>query len=394
MDPLTMFGIQAGASVISGLFGMGQQSAANRAAEKQAAAQNKYNRQVWRYNEKTRKQQNKYNKRTVKIQRANQAELLDFQDRSALKDWQYQMQIRAHSYANEVQAYEFRKQTGLAQLNLNSIAADFAMQDLMRWENEQNVALDFEEKSTMMEFKYNQMGQALKLSEAEQIKQQSFANAQINQQKAYVASLKNKGIAEAKGAAGTSSEKVAAAAIAEGGLEVSSIIQTMFNSDATYSLARQDVNNVLRQINDKFYLDKAQLAASRVSLKNQGVATRRNIDMQKKQADLNAIASIGYAPSVPPAIPKPEALPRPIIQDPFKIKKAPKPVSLSPAVVSPLSAFASTVLPQIGSAAVSAFAPTTGNWNRMGNANTFGAAASNLNTSNITNLAYSLPRLY
>lgn len=390
---LETFAIQAGVNLIGGLFGMGQQSAANRQAEEQAAAVNKYNRQLWNYNEKTRQRQNAYNKETVNIQRANQAELLDYQDNSALKDWQYQMQIRAQSFANEVKAYEFRKQTGLDQLNLNGFAHDFAMQDLMRWENEQNVALDFEEKSTMMEFKYNQMGQALKLSEAEQIKQQSFANAQINQQKAYITALKNKGIATVKGAAGTSSEKVAAASIAEGGLEISSIIQTMFNSDATYSLARQDVNNVLKQINEKFYLDKAQIAASRVSLKNQGVATRRNIEMQKAQADLNAVASIGYAPSVPPAIPKPEALPRPVIQDPFKIKKAPRPVSMSPATVSPLSTFASTVLPQIGSAAVSAFAPTTGNWSGMGNTNTFGAAASNLNTSNITNTAFSLPRL-
>lgn len=456
------FAIQAGVSAIGGLFGLGQQSAANRQAEKQAAAINKYNNQLWNYNEKNRKDQNAYNKETVRIQRENQAELLDYQDRAALKDWQYNMQIRAQSYENELKGYQLRKQTGLAQLTLNGLASDFAMQDTMRWEREQNIALDFEDKSTMLEFHYAQRGQALNLMKAQvelegvregaQLRQQQAymenvvnpreiaemekrqgevtlqqvnANAQLQEQQTYIEGLKQMGQARAKGLP----EKVAAAAIAETGMRVSAIIQEVFNGEQSYALrsaaieqslkkgrrdyglakkavaqeiragerrfelSNKEVAMRLSQLNDQFYLDKAQLAASRVSLANQAMATRYGIQQQKLQADLNAVASIGFEPSVPPELPKPEALPRPEIQDPFRIRKAPEPVDLSPATVSPFNTFVSNVLPQVASAAVTAFKPTTGNWSGMGNTGGFGTAAANLNTSNITNTAFSLPRL-
>ena len=134
--------------------------------------------------------------------------------------------------------------------------------------------LDFEEKSTMMEFRYNQRGEALNMQQAETVMQQTRGMGQLQQQRAYVEGLKQMGQAQAKGATGISAEKAAQAAIAETGAATAAIIQEVMNGEQNYALTSEAINMKLEQLNDQFYLDKARLAASRVSLKNQGKAMR------------------------------------------------------------------------------------------------------------------------
>jgi hypothetical protein len=80
--------------------------------------------------------------------------------------------------------------------------------------------------------------------------------------------------AQAKGAMGISPEKAAQAAIAEAGANTAAIIQDVMNGEQNYALTSEAINMKLEQLNDNFYLDKAQLAASRVSLANQGKVMR------------------------------------------------------------------------------------------------------------------------
>lgn len=356
-DPVTL-AIGGVSAIAQGIFGGIGQSQQNSAAKKQAAAINKANMQNWRYQNREMRRKFKYDTNSIKIQRSNIEQELAYNDQTAQKSWNYQMQIRAFDYNNQVREYEQRKLTAGQQLQFNNFAYDFALQDAARWLEEQNVALDFEEKSTMMEFKYAQLGQAMNFQEADAVRQQTRGMAQIEQQKAYVQGLKAKGEAQVRGGMGVNAEKNAAASIAETGLNTSAIIQQVFNAEQSFGLTAAEITTNLEQINDKFYLDKAQIAASRVSAGNQAKALKMNAMMNKFQADLNAISSIGLGPSVPPAPPKPEALPRPQLQDPFKPRKLPKPVASVPNLASPIMAGLSTAIPGLANTFVNAYTPS------------------------------------
>ena len=319
-DPVSL-AIGGVGSLVSGIFGGAQQDAANRAAERLAQAQHESNVANWRFNKKSARRQYKYDKQGIAIQRQNIEDNLAYQEATANRSWQYQMQIQAFDYANQMRAFNKSQQTASQQLNFNNLAYDYALQDTARWEQEQNVMMDFEEKSTMMEFRYNQRGEALNMQQAETVLQQARGMGQIQQQRAYVEGLKQMGQAQAKGATGISAEKAATAAIAEAGAATAAIIQDVMNNEQNYALTSEAINTKLEQLNDQFYLDKAQLAASRVSLKNQGKAMRYQAQLNKAQADMNAIANMMLEPMMPPAIPKPLALPRPELQDPLEFDK-------------------------------------------------------------------------
>ena len=386
--------IGLGGSLVSGLFGGAQQSAQNRAAEKQAQLAHEANLANWKFNKISARRQYTYDKQSVQIQRRNLEQNLAYQEATADQSWRNQMQIQAFDYANDLRAYNKSSKTALEQIGYNNLAYDYALQDSARWELEQNIALDFENKSTMMEYHYAQRGQQLSLlqagAELQQITevaelqrqeaylqnvinplyageqetrqaevaiQQLRGSGQLRQQQEYIEGLKQMGQATARGATGVSAEKVAQAAIAETGARTASIIQEVFNGEQNYALTSEAVDQNLKkgrrqyematrmvaqdlkagqrnfaianmgiaakleQLNDQFYLDKAQLAASRSSLAAQGKSTRYEAALGKYQADMNAMANMMLEPVIPPAIPKPMALPRPTLQDPMEFDK-------------------------------------------------------------------------
>jgi hypothetical protein len=429
-----------GSSLVSGLLGGAQQDAANRAAEEMAELQHDANLASWKFNKTSAQRQYKYDKKTVKIQRKNTERNLAYQEATADQSWRYQMQIQAFDYNNQMRAYNQSNKTASQQLDYNNLGYDFALQDTARWELEQNIALDFENKSTMMDYYYAQRGQQLGLiqaaaelqgitevaglrqkeaylqniinplydgeqgmRQAEVNLQQLRGSGQLQQQQAYIDGLKQMGQGAAKGAAGVSAEKVAQAAIAETGAKTAAIIQEVFNGEQNYAIASEAVDQSLKkgrrqhemasrmiaqevkagqrnfaiasagiatrmeQLNDQFYIDRAQLSASRGSLKAQGTSTRTQAALSKYQADISAIANIMLEPMVPPAIPKPLALPRPKLQDPMKFDKklwnSVRPKKGAVAYQSPALAgigqFASGAL----SAASSAWNPATNKFN-------------------------------
>lgn len=313
--------IGLGGAVFNGIFGGAQQSAQNRAAEKQAQLQHEANLANWRFNKTSARRQYKYDKQSVAIQRKNVEQNLAYQEATANQSWRHQMQIQAFDYANQMRAFNQSQKTAQQQLNFNNLAYDYALQDTARWEQEQAVMLDFEEKSTMMEYRFAQRGEALNMQQAEVVMQQTRGMGQLQQQKAYIDGLKQAGQAQAKGAMGVSAEKAAQAAIAEAGATTAAIIQDVMNNEQNYALSAEAINMKLEQLNDNFYMDKAQLAASRVSMANQSKAMRTQAAISKYQADLTAMANVMLEPMIPPAIPKPMALPRPTLQDPMEFDK-------------------------------------------------------------------------
>lgn len=317
---------------IEGYFGA---KSSNKAAQRAADAQNKRNRKARKFTNKNQRRQFRYDKKSIDIQRKNIEQEYSFQDAIARDNYRYQMTIQAFDYANQMRAFAKSKQTAAQQINFNQYAYDYALQDVARWEQEQSVALDFEEKSTMLNFRYNQLGAELSQKQNEAALQQTRGQGQLQQQAAYVDALKNMGAAVVKGASGVSAEKVAQASIAEAGLRVSALVDDVFNAERTFGLTMADINQKLEQFNDQYYLDKAQIATSRVSLKNQAKAMVQQAALSKYQADLNAIANVMLEPLPPIPLPEPRALPRPTLQDPKKPKKLPKAVSVDAAYTNP-----------------------------------------------------------
>lgn len=331
-------------------------NAQNAAARREADARTGAARANRRYTMQMLRRDRRFLKEGVKIQRRNIEAEYAYRDQTALDSWRYQMGIRAFDYNQAKRAYNLRQKTALQQLDFNNIALDFSLQDTARWEQEQNLQLDFQEKSTMLEFQYAQRGLAQDFVAADVTRQQVAASGQIDQQIAYVQGLKQAGEAQARGGMGVSAEKVAAAAIAETGLRTSQIIQNVMNADRNFGLTASQIGTKLEQLNDTFYLSRAQLAASRLSLGMQATAMRRDVAIQKFQADLNAITSVGLAPAIPPALPIPQALPRPELQTPAKVIPLPKVVPFEAQTVNPLLAGLSAAAPSIGGAVLGAVA--------------------------------------
>ena len=304
-------------SAISGLFGGAQQSAANRASQRQQEAQYRANLTQWEANRENAQRQYQFDRQSVYIQRNNLRDQLDYQEDTANRSWRYQMQIQAFDYANQQRAFNRSRQTASQQLEYNNIAYDYALQDTARWEREQDIQLDFEESTTMLEYRFAQRGEALNMQQAEAALQERRSTSQLQQQQAYVEGLEAMGQAQARGATGVGAVKVAQASIARTGAATAALIQDIVNGEATYNLTREAVNLKFEQLNDNFYLDRAQLAASRVSLEGQALAMRNRARLERAQADLTARANIMLEPIRPPAIPRPLELPRPRLQMPI-----------------------------------------------------------------------------
>jgi len=344
-----------GQAVVQGVTSAIGASAQNRAAEEEADIRNEQARQARQFANQNLRTERQQLKEGIKIQKGNIREEYAYRDQTAWDSWRYQMGINNFNYAQEQRAYQLRQQTALQQLNFNNLALDFSMQDTARWEQEQNLQLDFQEKSTMMEYQYAQRGLQLDFVAADVARQQTLASGQLQQQQAYVQGLKQTGQAIAGSAAGVTSEKLAAASIAETGLATSQIIQNVMNAEQNFGLTSVEIGTKLEQLNDTFYLSKAQLAASRLSLDMQAQAIRRDTALQKFQADLNAITSIGLEPAIPPALPAPRPLPRPTLQKPAKIVPIPKNVEIRAQKTNPFLAGLTAAAPALGSAAVGAF---------------------------------------
>jgi len=310
-----------GSSIAGGIFGGAQQNAQNKAQERLAKIQYQQALDEFRFNKKSTKRQIKFATEGVAIQRRNIEQQLAYEEATAQQSYRYQMQIQAFDFANQVRAYNKSKQTASQQLSFNNLAYDYAIQDAARFEQEQNVALDFEEKTYTQDFRFNQREQEVNMRGAEVNLQQARAEGQINKQRTYVEGIKAAGEAQARGNMGKNSDVVARAAIAEAGAATAAIIQQVFSAEQNYGLTKDATNLTLERLNDRFYLNKAETAASRVSLRNQTKSLRNRAALDKYQADLNALASILLEPMMPPPIPAPLTLPRPVLQNPLPFDK-------------------------------------------------------------------------
>lgn len=120
MDPTMLFGL---GTAVAGIFGGAQQDAA---ANRAAAAQDKYNNQVDRYNWKEMQRDYRYNTKSVEIARRNNENELNWREQTALQDWQYGLKIQDYEYRNQMAQFNKSEQTYKLQRQFNEIAASDA----------------------------------------------------------------------------------------------------------------------------------------------------------------------------------------------------------------------------------------------------------------------------
>ena len=129
------------------LGGMAEDSAANQAA----AAQNKYNNQVWKYQNKEAQRDYKHARKGVKIAKRNEKSERKWRNQTAKNDWNHGMAIRDYEYNMQMRAYNKSENTFKEQLNFNNMAASVAMESENRWLDERFTEAAFQNQDIIVQ---------------------------------------------------------------------------------------------------------------------------------------------------------------------------------------------------------------------------------------------------
>lgn len=305
------WGAIAGAAIggISSIFGA---KSKNSAARKQASAQNKYNKQVYKYQLKEQERKYDYAVENLEIRKRNDERNLQFQEANLIQKYNYGMGVRQYEYNQAVRAYDQSVARAVQQQEYNEIAEKFALVDQDRLLHEQLIDLSFDRTETLLDYRRAAAGLGLK-------KRQAIAGAATEAQATRVSGLKAQGASAARGMSGRSAARNIQGIVAETGARQAAIVdELMFNLENT---AADFIG-----LNNQFIVDQVALDFSEESAKLTDVSSRNKIKLQALQAAIQAEASIALKPEMAPPLPKPFALPRAEYQDVYKPKAPPKPM--------------------------------------------------------------------
>ena len=306
-----VWGAIAGAA-IGGISSVLGGSSKNRAARKQAKAQNKYNKEVYKFQWQESKRQYKHAVEALEIRKRNDEKNLQFQEANLIQQYDYGMGVRQYEYNQAVRAYDASVASALEQQEYNQMAEKFALVDQDRLLHEQLIDLSFDRTETLLEYGQAAAGLGLK-------QRQARAGAATEAQATRVSALKAQGAAAARGVGGRSAAKNIQGIIAETGARQAAIVdELMFNQENTAI--------DFTKLNNQFIIDQVALDFSEESAKAEDVSARNKVRLQSLQAAMQAAASIAVKPEIQPPLPKPYALPRAEYQDVYKPKKPPKPM--------------------------------------------------------------------
>lgn len=223
------------------------------------------------------------------------------QNQAIEKQYEYDTAVWDFNFDEAKRQYDFLKEGN--NIQRQNIEDEYFHRDYINqqdWVNQMRIA-DFEYSNALKQFaqsekNYKQQLQfnniaAAQAFESEQRKLREIKIGQtFQQQDLMVRSLQEEGAAQASGQAGRSQGKALQSAVASYGRNL------------------------------------AVLAESISSAEKQFNSTMRKLSVEKLGADLAAEAARMIKPERAPALPKPVALPRPVLQDPLEPKKPPKPV--------------------------------------------------------------------
>ena len=397
--PITA-GISLATTIGGGIFGAIGQAEQNSKNKKASKKQNKYNKKVWRFNNDEQDRIYDFKVEEQEITKRNYEADIKFQEDSRQQQWDYQMGIRDYQFSQETRAYDESVARAGRQKSFNQMAEDQALLEQQRYLQENLVNLAFTESQTMMDFAAATAGFELKRGQAKGqaalTKGQAAGQAQLSKQRiqaettlgikqkrtetqlarqqATIESLKARGQAMAAGQAGRSARKVAQGIRAEAGAQQASLVEqfllaeegalqkqlfdvqsieqqllfTQQNVVQQLLFTEQGIDLNLTKLNGQLEFDKLQMKATRDNLSAADALSKKRIALERKQADIEAEASIRLKPEIAPPLPKPMALPRKEWGEIFRPNKAPKPKKVQPQVTNPYLTLGQSVLSGIG----------------------------------------------
>lgn len=305
------WGAIAGA-VLGGVSSVIGGSSKNRAARKQASAQNKYNQKVYDFQLEEQERKYDYAVETLEIQKRNDEKNLQFQEANLVQRYNYGMGVRQYEYNQAVRAYDQSVARAVQQQEYNQIAEKFALVDQDRLLHEQLIDLSFDRTETLLDYRRAAAGLGLK-------QRQALAGARTEAQATRVSGLKAQGASAARGVSGRSAARNIQGIVAETGARQAAIIdELMFNQENTSA--------DFAKLNNQFIIDQVGLDFSEESARLSDTAARNKIKIQALQAAIQAEASIALKPEIAPPLPKPFALPRAEYAEVFKPGTPPPPM--------------------------------------------------------------------
>lgn len=294
----------------------GGASTQNEHAKDVSSATNKYNKEVYKFEGKELERRYEYEVKGQEIAKNNLLRDLQFQANSRQQDWNTSMAIRDFEHSQDIRAYEQSVEQATQQKAFNVIATEFANIQADRNLMEQQVELELSGQETLLNYTAQAHGLMMKKK-----KLKAGATSQLRQ--AGISALKAKGQAAARGQAGRAAAKSLNAIQAEANAVESDIVNELMMDTGQVDMDLL----VARQQNMQ---DNLALELSQNNLVAADALNRRQIAMQRVQADIEAENSIMLKPQISPPLPKPLALPIPEFQDIYKPKQGPKPMKSIP----------------------------------------------------------------
>ena len=392
------------AAGVQTIFGNNAAADAKKAQDKANQRAQKYNKKVWRVDNKNIDRAYEVAVENQDIQHRNNEAELKFLEDGRRKDYDYQMGIRDFRFAKEQEAY-FRVLSDVAkQKDLNQLASEQALLEQQRYLQENLVNLAFTESQMMMDFAAATAGLKLKRGQARGqaalTKGQAAGQAQLSKQRiqaettlgikqartetqlarqqATIESLEERGRAMVTGQAGRSSRKVAQGIRAKAGAQQASLVEqfllaeegalqkqlfdvqsieqqllfTQQNVVQQLLFTEQGIDLNLTQLNGQLEMDKLQMKATRDNLSAADALSRKRIALELKQANTLAESRIPLEPEKAPPLPEPLTLPRPERLKIFKPEGRPEPIKKASYVPDNSAATIAQTIDTVGSSLI------------------------------------------
>ena len=296
------------------------------------------------------------------LKRRHIADVADYQDKSAAQQWDYAMNIREVKYNAQVAAYNKSEQLYGAQIGLNQRAASLAYDNAINVNKERQEQLAFSAAKSNLDWQkqrkdlqYARQGRQLAIDRARKFtdlqKEEATLKNQANRAKAafdsqdmYVKRLQAEGKVGARGVAGRSAAKAYQSVVAEAGRAAAALADSVTRADSAYNLSMYGMDldlqykqadfivsenkfhSDLDAVNQSYEIQKQAEAASKLSIMRAYDHAVSKVGHDQFAANVAADAKRMAKPSLMPAPPKPNAVPRAKVLDPMVPIYGPEPI--------------------------------------------------------------------
>ena len=307
-------------------------------------------KEEWRAYERERKEQYDYTKDRYESDVKYQEETNRFREKEILESYNQAVARQDFEFDTAKRVYNQSVAQSFTQKNFNGMAEAAAIMEQNAKKRDDLLGVMFEEADTLLDYKYATTG--LKVDKQNKLVNADFQEAKVNTkftgdlgayeierrkarsesqietQKAIIEGMKAAGSIRASGTAGRSSARAVIDVMAESGTLRAAIANGLRNAeqggdlgiaqlkdmlilDQTMVLAARDMANNDYTLKDSkldaaFDIDKIKISATKQSIRQRDKVIRTKIANARRQADMNAEASMMLEPQRTPAITNPK----------------------------------------------------------------------------------------